>query len=190
MSRVDYFQQEQFKGVGVHEKGNPVFSEIYRPSYQTILPKLEFNIVLRSIDVASNTNSPAYSVFPIRMPNFTSKKCRLLIRSIVFDNSQGSNSANIAAGLHIKEFVNLNSYSSLRQGPDDLLCQIQTYNYANSLPDHSGILIDTSQLTNTQLTVYWTNQVGANGIRKQDGTVITTGLVSENWSLDLLLVEL
>lgn len=177
--------------VPVHRKNNPYTSVSYKPEYHTEIPKQEFNLILRSYDVASvSGNSPVHSVFPVKLPKFTSKLCRVILRSIVFDNSQGTNAANQAVGIHIKEFLNVNSYVSTKNGPDDLLFQVQSYNYQNFAPDRSGVIIESSRLSNTQLTVYFQNQVGPSTIQNIDGTYSTNGLPSDNWSMDLLLLEL
>ncbi|RYE15386.1 MAG: hypothetical protein EOP34_03460 [Rickettsiales bacterium] len=186
MTDLDKFQNNQFKIAKPHLRGNQSVSTIYRPEYETEQPKKEFCITLRSKDVASIAgNTVAYSVFPIKLPNFTAKKCKVQVRSIVFANSTSSYATNIGAGLHIREFINLNSYSSARGGPDDQIGQIQGYNYVNLTPFNSEFLIDSYNLTNTQLTIYWTNQVGPDYIGSAP-----SGVPTDPWSIELLLCEM
>ena len=175
--QYNYIKQNALKGGGK-------ITETYEPGYETKIPKLQYKIVLRSVDRVNTTDSTSSCLFNVRLPRITSKLVKMIVKSMVFTNSVSGNSTNSAFSVHIKELTNRNSYHSYNSGPTNQICQTMGYDLINTDPYLGYMLLDSSQLLTSQLTVYL-NDISKN--LDPSGTLSTN--LNNNWSLEMVLIE-
>lgn len=166
---------------GVIHKGHERQSEVFSPEYETRVPKVEFKMILRSVD-RINTDNTSLCVFNIQTQRICSREMKVHLNSIVFNNSSSGNSLNSARTVHIKEIVNKSSFSTARNGPTTIIGLVQGYSLISDV--YCNTYIDSSVLSNNQLSVYF------NDINTASDPTGATAIAVDPWVMEISLIEI